>query len=126
MADGRLVRALAIVLDAAIVPVQASRGRPIILSCRWCGKRSNPRADVDTAVKDLSDDLNSHPEYADAMLAAWIEVCSEGLSAVAFAHEVAGRSDEAAEVHAEVERIRRDARKDLLAALDELAAERGR
>ena len=64
----QLNQALASALRDAIVDVQPT---PVIIACRWCGKRSNPRRDVDTALDDLDGHLGDHPEFADALLAAW-------------------------------------------------------
>lgn len=66
-----LTRAIAGALEASIKPVQPTHGRAVVLACRFCGKRSNPRGSVDAAVRDLDDHLAGHQEYADALLAAW-------------------------------------------------------
>lgn len=52
--EANLTRTLAAAMREAVVDVQA---KPVILGCRWCGKRSNPRRDVETALRDL----DGHP-----------------------------------------------------------------
>ena len=63
-----LNHAIAEALHASITEVQ---NKPVILACRWCGKRSNPRADVTTAISDLDGHMNDHIEFRDALVAAW-------------------------------------------------------
>ena len=128
--DPRLNHVIAAALRNAIVPVQTVAGRPVIIRCAWCEKNSNPRADLETALRDLSGHLPTHPEYIDTLVTAWIDVSTDGMTATALEHEVAGRSEESREVFREMARIRRDARTDLAAALDNHAdaltpAERG-
>ena len=63
-----LTNAIAEGLRASIEEVQA---RPVIVACKWCGKRSNPRADVTTAIGDLDGHMSDHVEFRDALVAAW-------------------------------------------------------
>lgn len=119
----KLNKALAIALDSGTVELQA---HPLILQCSWCDQRSNPRATLDEAVIDLSGHLNGHPEWVNTLVNAWIVVSIDGMSAQVLEHEVAGRKAEAQGIWEEIQRIERDARKDLLAAINEFAAAAGR
>lgn len=118
-----LNKALAIALDAGTKQLQA---HPLILQCSWCDQRSNPRATLDDAIQDLSSHLNGHPEWVNTLVNAWIVVNIDGMSGQILEHEMAGRKEEAQAIWEDVQRIERNARKDLLAAIDEFSAAAGR
>lgn len=82
----KITRAIAGALRVAIVPVQDSPGRPIILACKWCGKRSNPRGTVDAAILDLDQHLVEHDEWIRALTASYDGTQEELLAEL---HEVA-------------------------------------
>lgn len=86
----RVTRAIAGALREAITPIQDSPGLPIILACKWCGKRSNPRGTVDAAVLDLDQHLVvEHDEWTQALLASYDGTREEMLAEL---HDVADRA----------------------------------
>ena len=92
------------------------------VTCKHCGRSSNPRATLDIAVNDLGSHLSTHEEHIDAMVRAFVDFRCKPLRAYMHQREVAGDKEGANEAFKQIREIKREARTMLLREIDEFVA----